>query len=323
MCTVNILVPCFNAGLYLDKTIESVLHQTFGDWELVILDDCSTDNSFELAHAYSLKDSRIKVIRNEVNLGMLNNWNKGINLCQAPYFVKLDADDIWESQMLEKALQVLENDSDIGLVFSRYINIDEQGQFIPNSDIPLPDFARNRPFSCVPLVLEGPHKMLSYPILRQGLSVMRRNVFEEIGQYRSLLTAETQAATDTEFYFRVGARFKIFCIDEILYQYRVHQKSISATDAQSFLSEKKLYEIKWSIIEYYYQQKLLTAHQRDIFLNEVQKEYNFTRIAQLRKAGDILTSIQLLTHQILNYPKSSLLFYYKRVINKVNSNGNF
>ncbi|NJL12530.1 MAG: glycosyltransferase family 2 protein [Microscillaceae bacterium] len=240
---VSIFIPLYNAEKYISQTIESVLNQTFKDWELIVLDDCSTDNSYEIAKAFEAKDSRIQVKKNTQNLGMMGNWNEGIKYCKAEYFVKLDADDLWHPEILEKSLEILEKIPEVGLVFTKYINIDENGVPIRDSEIALPVFAQNKPFSCVPLVQSGVDKMLSYSILRQGLSVMRRKIFDEIGVYRHLLTPETQASTDTEFYFRVGCHYQIYCINHCFYYYRIHTKSISSIDKNQGLQERKMFEV--------------------------------------------------------------------------------
>lgn len=313
MAKVSILIPCYNAALYLDTTIKSVVQQTLDDWELIILDDCSTDQTFQMALHWQAQDTRIRAFRNPENLGMLRNWNKGISLCISPFFVKLDADDIWDSYMLEKAMRVLDSRPEVGLVFSRYVNIDEQGRIMDGTDVALPDFARNKAFSCIPIVKEGPGQMLAYPILRQGLSVMRREIFEKIGLYRFLLSEETQAATDTEFYFRVGAHYQVFCLDEVLYYYRVHTQSISAADKKGLLTQKKLYEIKKVIIEYYFSLGLLHKDERKQFLSRVEREYNFACIAASRQANRFFRFSRLLLLQLLADPVNTFLFYKSRI----------
>lgn len=104
MPRISILIPLYNAENFIAQTIESVLQQTFQDWELIILDDCSTDNSYIVAKALETKDSRIKVYKNSHNLGMLGNWNEGIKYCHSEYFAKLDADDLWHHKMLEESM---------------------------------------------------------------------------------------------------------------------------------------------------------------------------------------------------------------------------
>lgn len=316
MPNVSIFIPAFNVESYIGAAINSVLSQTYTDWELIVLDDCSTDDTCTIAKAYANKDKRIQVFRNNENLGMLGNWNKGITLCTAPIFVKLDADDKWDSQMLSKSVEILEKFPGVGLVFSRYCNIDTHDKVIPGSDIELPDFARNKSFSCVPLVKKGPDEMLSYSILRQGLSVMRRNVFDKVGKYRYLLTKQTQAATDTEFYFRVGAHYSIYCIDDVLYFYRVHSSSISATDSQRLLTDQKIYEIKYSIIKYYKDQHLITNKEATTFIKAIQQTFNYACLSVFTKNRDWQQYRKLMMKHLLSYPLSTFRFYFNRGVSK-------
>ncbi|UOQ82962.1 glycosyltransferase family 2 protein [Hymenobacter sp. 5414T-23] len=317
MPTLSILIPAYNAGTYISETIRSVINQTFADWELIIVDDRSTDNTYEQACIWAAKDSRIKVYQNATNLGMLENWNYGISLCHSPYFVKLDADDIWMDTILAKSMRVLQENENVGLVFTRFVNITTTGEFIPGSDQPLPDFARGKAFSCLDVVKQGPDKMLSYPILRQGLSVMRRSVFDKVGLYRYLLTKATQAATDSEFYFRVGAHYDIFCIDEVLYQYRVHNSSISALDASSFLLDVKVYETKYCIISYYKDQNLLPESLADTFLTTIKKQHAFSAFAMMRKNKQWASALKIIGKQAFLYPGFTTNFYMKRVLNRL------
>jgi glycosyltransferase involved in cell wall biosynthesis len=272
MPKISILIPVYNAELYLNDTIESVFKQTYTDWHLVILEDNSTDNSYQEAKKWADRyPEKVSLFRNETNLGMLGNWNKGIGLCKSPFFVKLDADDLWENTFLEECMAVLEKEPSVGLTFSKYVNINEKNEIIANSEIALPDFAKDKAFSCKDLVLQGQNKMLAYPILRQGLGIMRREVFEVVGLYRHLLTPETQASTDTEFYFRLGAHYNIYCIDKTLYRYRIHQNSISKLDALNNLAQKKLYEIKIVIFNFYKEIKVIS----DDFYLKNKKEIEF------------------------------------------------
>lgn len=314
MKKVSVFIPVFNAEPFLAATIESVIHQTFTNWELVIVDDCSTDKSYEIALAYAKANQQITVIRNEENLGMLNNWNKGIGLCKSEYFVKLDADDIWHPGMLEKAEHILNQNPAVGLVFSNFVKIDQNGKEIEGSVLPLPEFAKNKAFSCIPLVKEGPDKMLSYNILKQGLSVMRRNIFDHIGKYKFLLTPETQAATDTEFYYRLGCHYKIYCIDEVLYQYRVHESSISYMDQQRALGQKKLFEIKHCIINYYAEKNVITKDQARKFLKRIKYDYNLFLTAYLRQRGHFIKMSAVLIANLINHPKRVLQFYLEKLL---------
>tara|TARA_R110000850_G_scaffold20864_5_gene61816 strand:+ start:46 stop:1008 length:963 start_codon:yes stop_codon:yes gene_type:complete len=316
MPNISVFIPLYNAEQYITSTVQSVLNQTWQDFEIIILEDCSTDKSYEIASEIAKKDDRIKLYRNEVNLGMLENWNKGIELCQQPYFVKLDADDLWEVDFLEKSLAVLENYPEVGLVFSKYVLIDSAGNKVPNSEWDLPEFANNKPFSGTELVKMGPGLMLSFPILRQGLSLMRREIFDEIGKYNYLLTPETLASTDTEFYFRLGAHYKIFCINEELYLYRIHNNSISRKDENDGLNDLKLYEIRICIFDYYFKQGLLSFKEHRHFSNKASMLYQPSLINFYNKNKEYLKSLKAFFMLFSRHSFFTIKFYSKRIYKK-------
>ncbi len=307
MPTISIFIPLYNTELFIQKTIESVLSQTFQDWELFIIDDCSKDNSYAVAKAFELKDKRIKVYKNETNLGMMGNWNKGIELCHSDYFVKLDADDVWHPTMLEKSVSVLENNDEVGLVFTRYININTEGEELKNTDVYLPEFASNKAFSCVPIIKQGAYKMFSYPILRQGLSVIRRRIFNEIGNYKNI------QSSDTEFYFRVGLHYKIFCIDEVLYYYRIHPNSDSLKIANEGLREFLLYEVRNHILQYYFEQGAITKAFYCKQIKSVELMYNFFRSYKSREEQKYFISLKWMLRNFYLAPLTTIKFYIGRL----------
>jgi glycosyltransferase involved in cell wall biosynthesis len=315
--TVSILIPVYNCSQFISTAIESVLAQTFEDWELIIVDDSSTDESYEIALKYSSKFSKIRAFRNSVNLGMLENWNYGISLCKGKYFAKLDADDFWHPRMLEQCVDVLENDRNVAIVFSKYVNVDTQDKVLPETLFELPDFARNQKFSCIPLVKLGSSAMLQFPILRQGLGLIRRDIFNSLGPYRYLLTAETQASTDTEFYFRVGCHFDLYCIDEVLYFYRLHEGSISLKDWNNGIHQRKIYEMKVCITSYYYEQGKLSKAEYEVSIADAKFQYYTFMLHQYRLQKNAAEHLRLLLKMIKNYPRRSIKFYLQRFLSKI------
>jgi glycosyltransferase involved in cell wall biosynthesis len=128
---VSIITPNYNCVQFIAQTIESVLAQTYQNWELIIIDDCSTDGSYEIARSYAKRDKRIKVFRMEKNSGAALARNKGIELSHGDYLAFLDSDDIWISEKLEKQLQFMQtNNCDFS--FTEYEHIDERGISIGN-----------------------------------------------------------------------------------------------------------------------------------------------------------------------------------------------
>lgn len=121
---VSIITPNYNCKNFIAQTIESVLSQTYTNWEMLIVDDCSTDGSYEVALEYASSDKRIKVIRNEKNCGAAVSRNKAIEISNGEFIAFLDSDDLWVPEKLEKQLLFMrENNCDFS--FCEYEHIDE------------------------------------------------------------------------------------------------------------------------------------------------------------------------------------------------------
>lgn len=102
---VSVIMPAYNAELFIEEAINSVISQTISDWEMFVLDDCSSDDTFSLAQLSGKGEPRIHIIRNDKNLGVAKTRNRGINLAQGQYIAFLDSDDIWHPNKLECQLR--------------------------------------------------------------------------------------------------------------------------------------------------------------------------------------------------------------------------
>lgn len=282
---ITVVIPCYNCGAFIGDTLKSVSNQTYPYWQCLIVDDCSTDDTARVAEAYCSRDPRMRLVRNPERLGMLRNWNRSIGLVETPFFCKLDADDLFAPTMLEKARDLLLEHPSVGLVFSRYLEIDTNGAVISGSEWQLPLFAK-KPFRTRDLIRLGPARMLSYPILRQGLSLMRLEAWKRVGPYRHLRSIETQASTDTEFYYRLGLHYDICCIDLPLYFYRIHHDSVTASDHSRGLSLQKRFETKYCILDYAYSQGVLSGREFRSYMREIRFEYALNKLhAVIRREG--------------------------------------
>ena len=125
---VSIITPCYNGAKYISETIDSVLCQTYTDWEMIIINDGSKDNSAEVISTYVERDSRIKLI-NQKNGGSANARNHGIRVANGRYIALLDADDIWENNFLEEQLRFMKEKNAL-CVYSSYKRIDENSKEI-------------------------------------------------------------------------------------------------------------------------------------------------------------------------------------------------
>lgn len=124
---VSIVMPAYNCSAYIEEAILSVMGQTFAEWELLVIDDCSTDDTFDVAKRVAQTDPRIQVQHNDVNVGVAVTRNEGITLCKGQYIAFMDSDDTWYPQKLEKQLQLIKKHK-AQLCYSSYAIVDTQGQ---------------------------------------------------------------------------------------------------------------------------------------------------------------------------------------------------
>lgn len=119
----------FNSEAYISETISSIINQTYPNWELVLIDDCSTDNTIEIVQTFIRKHPNIKLIKNPANLGAAITRNKGIEAAKGAYIAFLDGDDVWKPKKLETQLDFM-NSNDCDVCFSSYDLMNEEGTFL-------------------------------------------------------------------------------------------------------------------------------------------------------------------------------------------------
>jgi teichuronic acid biosynthesis glycosyltransferase TuaG len=124
---VSVIMPAYNSEAFISEAINSVISQTYKNWELLIIDDASTDSTRNIIQQFSEKDYRIHIFENATNLGTHQTRNKGIKAAQGEFIAFLDADDQWKPQKLEKQLKILSEDN-LSACFSSYELISENGE---------------------------------------------------------------------------------------------------------------------------------------------------------------------------------------------------
>lgn len=126
---VSVIMPVYNAEKYLDAAISSVLNQTYQHFELIVIDDCSKDNSLEKARSYEQRDARVRVIAGEENQGVARVRNRGIQQAKGDYIALLDSDDVWREDKLERQMALIESQG-AQIAYCSYDFIDESGNKI-------------------------------------------------------------------------------------------------------------------------------------------------------------------------------------------------
>jgi glycosyltransferase involved in cell wall biosynthesis len=177
---VSIGLPVYNGSNYLKYMLDSILSQTFKDFELIISDNGSTDNTRSICRSYAEKDTRIRYHRNEENLGAAWNFNQVFHLARGKYFQWACHDDVWTSTLLERYVQVLDQMSDVVLCYSITAYIDEHGKLIRRV-ITRPRFQDKRPHQRFRSLLKY-HPNECNPVL----GLFRANILEKsplIGSY--------------------------------------------------------------------------------------------------------------------------------------------
>ena len=123
---VSVIMPAYNAGRFIEEAVRSVMAQTMTDWELLVLDDGSTDDTLAIAQRLAREDSRIRVLPNEHNMGVAKTRNRGIDLCRGEYVALLDSDDIWYPEKLQAQLALMrETGADVS--YCAYAIVDAKG----------------------------------------------------------------------------------------------------------------------------------------------------------------------------------------------------
>lgn len=124
---VSVCIPAYNSAVYIEKTMESVLVQKYEHLELVVVDDCSGDETVEIVERIRERDSRVRLVRNETNLGMTGNWNKCLEEARGEYIKLICADDILYPDSIEKELAALLKHPEVAIAMSDTALIDENG----------------------------------------------------------------------------------------------------------------------------------------------------------------------------------------------------
>jgi glycosyltransferase involved in cell wall biosynthesis len=202
MPRVSIITPTYNAAKYLPAAIDSVLGQTCTDWELIIVDDGSTDNTRSLVASYlPILGEKLRYLY-QSNRGQSAARNAGLQVAKSEFVATLDADDLWLPTRLARGLAIMDRCSHVGLVHSKVARVDIHGDIVGYFDFP----AKYQAGKIAVNIYDRRANILSPTVL------LRRQCLEVVGFFD-----ETLAATeDRDLWFRIAERYEVAYIDEIL-----------------------------------------------------------------------------------------------------------
>lgn len=208
--TISVLLPVFNAETYLHEAMDSVLNQTFEDFELIALDDGSSDKSLQILSGYAAQDDRVSIITRE-NKGLVPTLNELISASSGRYLARMDADDIILPERFEKQVAFMDSHPDHVVVGTRLLLIDSEG-------LPLTNMIDNFEHTEIEQsLIDGVGLTLCHPS-----TMLRREAVIEIGGYR----LEMQFAEDCDLWLRMAEMGKLSNLPDVLIKYRQHSASI-------------------------------------------------------------------------------------------------
>lgn len=216
MPKISVVMPAYNAEKYITEAIESILNQSFRDFEFIILNDCSTDATESIILSYG--DARIVYVKNEENLGVARTLNKGLAIAKGEYIARMDADDVSLPQRLERQAAFLEENPAVAVLGCNVETFDETGSLYTGWSATDPKQMHiDLLFSCG----------LAHPSV-----MMRREVIDALGGYDPAF----EGLEDYELWCRVTQSHQVTTLPEVLFCYRVHSGQVTKNPSEKYLS---------------------------------------------------------------------------------------
>jgi GT2 family glycosyltransferase len=207
--TISVLMPSYNSAKYLAEAMDSILNQTFGDFEFIIINDGSTDDSESLLRAYEKKDHRIRLI-SRGNTGIVRALNEGLELAQGQYIARMDSDDIALPERFAKQVKYMEEHPECVVVGAWGLMIDPEGCPVRLHRHPITHEA-----------IDSAHMNGDFGAVPHSCALIRRDVLQRINGYRKA----AEPAEDVDLFLRLAEEGKLANLPECLFKYRLHPTS--------------------------------------------------------------------------------------------------
>jgi glycosyltransferase involved in cell wall biosynthesis len=293
-------MPCFNVEKYVAEAIESILNQTYGNFELLILDDCSTDRTAEIVKGFA--DKRIVYHKNKTNLGLSENLNVGIRLAKGEYIARMDGDDVSLPQRLETQINYLNTHPEIGLCSTAMELFSNKNETWIRSQNPE----------------EVKITMLFFSPILHASSMWRKMLFMDNDLF---YRQETFPAEDYDLWTRAAFYCQMVNLPDVLYRYRIHGIQVTETNPHT---AEKVRQVRQNYIKHAL--PALNNEDIDYFVTEIASgNGNFSTKEDCLNAKNVIVrfieankSANFFDHNLLKYRLKR--YWQNRVFDSIKTN---
>lgn len=279
---VTVLMPVYNGGMFIAQAIESILNQTYRDFEFIIIDDGSTDDSVCIINTY--KDARIILLKNERNLGLPTSLNIGLDIAKGEYVARMDCDDISFPERFEKQVKYLDCHKEIGIVGTWMELFGDKRGIISKAPINFNEI------KC---------SLLLFSSISHATIMFRRSLFNK---YNLRYDPDYYACEDYELFSRVFKNINATSLSEILYKYRIHEmQTCNYDNARKNVYIKKLLKQIISIYGF-----IPTQNDIDIHYKSTRVDRGFTK-NEIEDIENWYLRLVSANNELQIYPKSIML----------------
>lgn len=276
---ITVFMAAFNSADYISDSIQSILDQTFHDFELLIVNDGSTDRTIEVVETF--RDDRIRLIHNDKNRGLTYTRNVAMTAARAEFIAILDSDDIAAKNRLELQYDFFQQNPTYALCGGHGTIINKKGQAIENDALTVPVGADK-----IKMTLLFENTFINSSVM------YKTSVLKELGGYQDYAPAE-----DYELFVRMAEKYPVGNLEEILVKYRIHENNISELKVE--VAKLKLKEIKRNQLSYLNIPDHL--HMGDLLFSILMCDYQHYKIADYRELFQLL---KLANRKLEKYPVS-------------------
>lgn len=241
---VSVIVTCFNSERFIEQAINSILSQSYPNFELIIFDDCSNDSTYEILKNFSTQDKRIKIFRNTSNLGIAKTKNLALQHTNGKYIALMDHDDVSHEDRLKLEVEFLEQNKDYAAIGTQIQVIDENNQIIYTRQYPT---THNNVLDLI---------TVSSPICNPS-ALIRTEHFKRVGFKYDEMSPGTE---DYDLWFRLASKYKLVNLDKTLFSYRLSTNQETSKNSKKLLKQSLAIQRRWIFRSNYFNPKGIIMH---------------------------------------------------------------